>query len=424
MIRRDLIKALVSGGAATAAAASPAMAASKKSLTTEPTGADDRAYMTNLLNKIAAPPLGLLSQGKLKTNFNIEVSPIWDGRPKEVAYLECFGRLMSGLAPWLSLSGDDTPEGKQRGLLQQQALAAYAHSVDPASPDCFDWKGHGQTLVDSAYYVNALIRAPKSLWEPLDTLTKQRIIQAIKGLRRVSPPYTNWLLFAAMNEVFLLSVGEDWDPMRLDLAIKKNNEWYVGDGWVADGTSFHFDYYNSYVIYPMMVEILEVLERINPSFNNLKPAEEHAKWLKRMQRYGEHLERLVSPEGTYPPIGRSMTYRTAAFQPLGLLAWRKALPDSLTEAQVRGATMAAQKRIFTDPSNFNADGFLTIGFAGHQPELGDWYSNNGSMYIVSESFLSLGLPATDSYWTVPAEPWTAKKAFANDKFRKDYAVSY
>ncbi|MDV6332302.1 DUF2264 domain-containing protein [Asticcacaulis sp. 201] len=412
-------------GAVMGAATIPAMAGAATAATrgTAANAADDRAYMTGLMTQIATPVLSNMSQGQLQKNFKLELSPTWDGRPSGVAYLECFGRLMSGLAPWLNLPEDATPEGRLRKTFTDQALQSYVHSVDPKSPDYLLWSNAGQALVDSAYYTNAFLRAPK-LWDGLDTTTKVRIVTEIKGLRRVSPPYTNWLLFAAMNEAFLLSIGEDWDPVRLDLAIKKMNEWYVGDGWVADGVHFHYDYYNSYVIYPMMVEILEVLERLNPSFNNLKPADQHAIWLKRMQRYGEHLERMISPEGTYPPIGRSMTYRTAAFQPLGLLAWRKALPDSLPEGQVRAALTAAQKRIFANPSNFNDAGYLTIGFAGHQPTLGDWYSNNGSMYIVSESFLALGLPANDSYWTTPALPWTAKKAFANETFKKDYYVDY
>ena len=46
------------------------------------------------------------------------------------------------------------------------------------------------------------------------------------------------------------------------------------------------------------------------------------------------------------------------------------------------------------------------------------------MYIASESFIALALPAADSYWTAPAQAWTAKKAFANDTFRKDYYVDY
>jgi hypothetical protein len=418
MQRRDFMRALTLG------AASPLLSGQAcGALPNKPPATDDRAYMTGLLAKIASPVLANMSQGKLKANFKPELSPTWDGRPVDVAYLECFGRLISGLAPWLNLPDDDTPEGKIRKTFTDQAIQSYAHAVDPKSPDYLLWSREGQPLADSAYFTNAFLRAPK-LWNGLDALTKQRVIKEIKGLRRVSPPYTNWLLFAAMNEAFLLSIGEDFDPLRVDLAIKKMNEWYVGDGWVADGAHFHYDYYNSYVIYPMIVEILEVLVRKKPTFNNLNPRDEKKKWVKRMQRYAEHLERMISPEGTYPPIGRSMTYRTAAFQPLGLLAWRKALPKSLPGPQVRAALTAAQHRIFDNPTNFDDAGYLTIGFAGHQPTLGDWYSNSGSMYIASESFIALGLPASDTYWTAPAQAWSAKKAFANDSFHKDYYVDY
>jgi hypothetical protein len=384
----------------------------------------DRDAMLGLLQKMAEPVLANLARGELKKRFPLELSPTWDGRSPDVAYLECFGRLIAGIAPWLALPEDATAEGRLRARLRQLALQSYAHAVDPASPDYLGWRSGGQALVDSAYFTNALMRAPKALWEPLDAATKRRIVAEIRGLRRIEPPYINWMLFAAMNEAFLLSVGEEADPMRTNVAIRKVNEWYVGDGWIKDGETFHFDYYNSYVMYPMLFEILEVLERHDAPFWNGKPADLRAQAGKRMQRYGEHLERFISPAGTYPPIGRSLTYRTAVFQPLALLAWRKQLPASLPEGQVRAALRAVHDAIWADPTNFTKDGWLTIGFVGHHPELADIYSNNGSMYIASASLLALGLPPDDSYWTSPAQDWTQKKAFAGRAFPKDYAVSY
>ncbi len=415
MKRRDLMKAML---------AAPALTAAAVEAKPSPAIADDRAYMTGLLTKIASPVLANMAKGQLHQAFAPELSPIWDGRNVKVAYLECFGRLMSGMAPWLALPDDATPEGRQRAVFRDQALTAFSHSVDPASPDCLLWAGEGQVLVDAAFYCRALVRARKSLWEPLDSTTKARIVATIKSLRSISPPYTNWLLFAAMNEAFLLSVGEDWDPMRVDLAIRKIGEWYAGDGWSGDGPRLHFDYYNAYVIWPMLVEVLEVMKACGATFNALKPAEQLDLAVKRMQRHGEELERMISPEGTWPPIGRSLTYRSAAFQPLGLMAWKKTLPLSLPEGQVRAATLAAQRRIFADPSNFDAQAYLTIGFAGHRPEIGDSYSNSGSMYIVSESFIALGLAANDSFWTSAALPWTAKKAFSNVPFARDHYVDY
>lgn len=420
MERRNFIKAMAVSGVATVVGTDSISATEKKRVSKESKGKNetDRAYWTDLLYKMAAPVLSSMAKGELRKQMKVEVSPSWDGRTVEVTYLECFGRLMLGLAPWLTLPDDDTEEGKQRKQLREWALESLVHSVDPKSPDYLLWRQEGQPLVDSAFYSNALIRAPKQLWDPLDAVTKKRIIEELKQMRRVRPSYSNWLLFAAMNEAFFLLIGEEYDPMRIDLSLRKMDEWYVGDGWYSDGERFHFDYYNSYVIQPMLVEILEVME---PKGKTRTGQYELA--LKRMQRYGDILERLVSPEGTFPTFGRSLTYRTAAFQPLSLLAWKKQLSSMLTEGQVRAALTAVHKSIFSDPSNFNSEGFLTIGFAGHQPDMSDSYSNNGSMYLTSASFLPLGLPASDSFWTSPAADWTAKKAFSNHSFAKDHAIS-
>ena len=77
---------------------------------------------------------------------------------------------------------------------------------------------------------------------------------------------------------------------------------------------------------------------------------------------------------------------------------------------------------FANPSNFTSDGFLTLGFCGHQPGLANIYSNNGSMYITAESLLPLGLRASDSFWAAPAEDWTAKRAYAGMPFTQDHAL--
>lgn len=422
--RRNFLAAMGTGAALAAApvpAATKSLASSSAAL---PSGADDRNYSLKLLEKMASPILSRMSQGKLQREWQPELSPTWDGRNPKVAYLEGFARLIDGIAPWLALPDDSSTEGRMRATLRSQALASYAHSVDPNSPDYLLWASEGQPLVDSAYFTSALLRAPDALWKPLDATTKQRIITEIQSLRRVSPPYTNWLLFAAMNEVFLLSVGAQWDPVRIDLAVRKFNEWYVGDGWYADGTRFHFDLYNSYVIHPMLTQILEVLVATNAKFNSLKAPELLPLQYQRMQRYSEELERMIGPDGAYAAIGRSLTYRTAAHQPLGFLAWKKKLPAKVPEGQVRAATMASQRRVFADPSNFDANSFLTIGFTRHQPTLGDIYSNAGSMYIASESLIALGLPANDSYWTAAPQPWTMRLAYSGLDFPKDYYVDY
>ena len=218
----------------------------------------DREVWSELCYKIAQPILENMSKGELQKNMNLELSPTWDGRNKKVAYMEAFGRLMAGISPWLALPDDDTKEGKMRKQLRDWAVQSYKNAVDPNSPDCLLWEGPTQILVDAAYIAESFMRAPDATWNLLDETTKQRYIDRFIGLRVIRPAYNNWLLFRAMTESFLLSIGEKADQYALTVAVNKINEWYLSDGWYSDGPEFALDYYNSYVIHPMYIEVLEV----------------------------------------------------------------------------------------------------------------------------------------------------------------------
>ena len=95
-------------------------------------------------------------------------------------------------------------------------------------------------------------------------------------------------------------------------------------------------------------------------------------------RYAAIQERLISPEGTFPAIGRSLTYRYGAFQHLAEIALRHQLPAAVHPAQVRCALTAVMSRMNSAPGTFDEKGWLTIGFAGHQPSIGEAYISTGS----------------------------------------------
>lgn len=377
----------------------------------------DRAYWVDMLYRIAQPVLSQMAEGKLQQNMTLELSPIWDGRDTRVAYLETFGRLMAGVAPWLNLPDDNSEEGKKRAQIRKWALKSYANGVDPESPDYLHWNIHSQNLVDAAYLAESFLRCP-SLWQSLDATTQQRYVKEFKSLRTILTPYNNWLLFRAMVEAFLLNVGEEADGYALGVATRKISEWYLSDGFYSDGPEFSLDYYNSYVIHPMFIEVLEIME---PKGLYAPVKKELA--LRRMQRFNQLIERLISPEGTFPAIGRSATYRMGAFQSLAMSAWKYGLPEGMTNGQVRHALTTVMKNMFGVEGNFNKEGFLQLGFAGHQPDLADYYTNNGSLYMTSLVFLPLGLPESHPFWSDPAEDWTSRKAWSGRSFRKDYHES-
>ena len=257
---------------------------------------------------------------------------------------------------------------------------------------------------------------------PLDDVTKQRYLEEFKQLRRVEPPYTNWFLFSSEIESFIAKAfgTKEYDDFRVMMPIRKVEEWYVGDGWYADGPVFAFDYYTSYVFHAMYLETLQNMIDANQKGTRLEYKKYYDRELKRAQKFAIILERFISPEGTFPVIGRSTPYRTAAMQPLALMAWYQTLPKDLTNGQVRAALTAVLHRMWDHQNNYNEGGYLTIGFCGSQPGTADWYTNNGSLYMASLTFMPLGLPADHDFWTCPAEEWTQVKAWNGKPFPKDH----
>ena len=382
---------------------------------------NDREYWCQEAYKMAKPVLENMAKGELQKNMKTEFSPSFDNRNRKVVYMETFGRLMAGIAPWLALPADDTPEGQQRRQLREWALQAYKNSVDPENPDNLVWGAAGQNLVDAAYIAESFIRAYDALWVPLDQTTKDRYIKEFKKLRSIEPPYTNWFLFSSTIESFIAkAVGlREYDDFRVMMTIRKVEEWYVGDGWYADGPVFAFDYYSSYVFHAMYLETLQNMLDAKAN-TRLEYQKYYDRALKRAQKFAIILERFISPEGTFPVIGRSTPYRLAAMQPLALMAWYQKLPQDLSNGQVRAALTQVMHRMYDQQQNYNDAGYLTIGFCGHQPETADWYTNNGSLYMTSLAFMPLGLAADHPFWTDKAEPWTQVKAWGGQPFPKDH----
>lgn len=406
MIRRSFLQFL-------SFSALPGLSAIKPALQQQ----TDREYWIKTLTMLASPVLELLSKAQLKAKMPVETKPGHEQSRSEVTHLEAFGRLMAGMAPWLELGPDDSSEGKLRKQYISLARQSLSHAVNPLSADYMNFTKGGQPLVDAAFLAHALLRAPQQLWHEFDKGTQQHLIAALISTREIRPPYNNWLLFSGIIEAALLKFSGKWDPMRVDYAIRQHLAWYKGDGTYGDGPDFHFDYYNSYVIQPMLLDILITMEE-----NGKGNKEIYDLILKRAQRYAAIQERLISPEGTFPPTGRSLAYRFGAFQLLAQMALMKALPSEITPAQVRSALTAVIKKCMEAPGTFNKQGWLSIGLYGSQPGLGENYISTGSLYLCTTGLLPLGLKPEDEFWSSAAADWTAKKVWSGQQVKADKAL--
>jgi hypothetical protein len=252
----------------------------------------------------------------------------------------------------------------------------------------------------------------------LDATVRRNLVAALESTRIITPVFNNWLLFSATIEAALASLGAKWDRMRVDYALRQHEQWYRGDGTYSDGPDFRFDYYNSFVIHPMLLDVLDVCRDEMPGWKEMAVRVEH-----RARRYAAVLERLIAPDGSFPPIGRSLAYRFGAFHLLAQMALRHSLPENVLPAQARGALTATIRRSMDAPGTFDAGGWLRIGFCGHQPGIGEQYISTGSLYLCSVGLLPLGLAPTDEFWWGSPQPWTSVRAWSGQAFPIDKALA-
>ena len=380
----------------------------------------DREYWVKTMIKMVEPIYTNLSRNTLRKNMPVETR---DGLNtgndrKEVTHLEALGRSFAGIAPWLNLPVDETEEGKLRAEYIDLVVKSLTNAVDPESPDYMPFdRPYNQKLVDAAYVAEGLLRSKDQIWPRLDTITQQRLVKEFKASRRFKAPDKNWLMFSATIEAALLEFTGECNMKPINYALQKHKEWYKGDGWYGDGRNFHLDYYNSYVIQPMLIDVLSVMKK-----HEVEGADFYDVQLQRLIRYADQQEKMISPEGTYPVLGRSMGYRFGAFQVLAQVSWMKLLPEHIKPAQVRCALTKAMKRQLIK-GTFDKDGWLNLGFCGHQPEIADRYVSTGSNYLCTFIFLPLGLQADDEFWTAKPEEWSSVKIWSGSRdIKKDGSI--
>ena len=365
------------------------------------------------LERVAGPVLAAAGEGRLAASL-----PAMPGREDRAPFApaEACIRTLAGIAPWMELSDVPTAEQELQRQMQDAARRAIGFGVEPGHPDRWPFERPGQPLVEAAFLCHALLRAP-SLYDGLEGPTRVRLFAALRASRSMMPYNNNWVLFAAMVEAWMLSIGKPHDPERLHHALDQFGVWYMGDGTYGDGPELHHDYYNSFVIQPMLIDILNVIERVEG-----EPHPMAAAAAERFTRYAAVQERQIGPDGTYPPVGRSLCYRCGAFHHLAQAALQHRLPEAVAPAQVREALTSVITRGLDAPRTFNEDGWLRPGLAGHQPGLAEGYICTGSLYACSLALLPLGLPEGDAFWADPPEPWTSRRLWAGEDLPADRAL--
>ena len=379
----------------------------------------NRSDWVKYADRLVRPVLTAAAEGRLEPALAAEHHADVDPNRLRTAPLEAMGRVLSGIGPWLDAPGLAAQEAAVRDEFAELSRQSLSFQADPDHPAYLRFRGEErQTLVDAAFLAQGILRAPKALWEKLDATSQARLQQAMVDLRNRKPGFNNWLLFGAMTEALLHATGAQADLMRIDYAVRQHEQWYVGDGTYADGPEFHFDYYNSYVIHPMLTDTLRAMSGVDPVWDEGWERLQQP----RLTRAAEIQERMIAPDGSFPVVGRSVCYRCGAFQTLAQAALLGLLPRTLSAGQVRSALSAVIERTLGPDASWRDDGFLRIGLVGHQPSLGEAYITTGSLYLAACVLLPLGLSPEDPFWTEPESPWTSVRVWdAGEDVPADHA---
>ena len=378
---------------------------------------EDRIFWVSTLQKIAFPVLNNLARNSLRKSMPYESN---SPEGKKFANFEAFARVFNGIAPWLELGVDTSEEGKIREKYIYLTLKSITNSVNPKNNDYIFVVEPKQSLVDVALFAQGLLRAKNQIWLNLPMEVQARLIRELKNTRIIAPYENHWLLYTSMIEAALLEFTGECDKERLLYGIRKfNDELYIGDAIYSDGEDFEVSYYNSLIIHPMLNDILKVMRKYGLQDGELLDVQ-----LMRSSRLASQLERLISPEGTYPLLGKSLSYRCGVFHLLSQAALLKILPRNINPAQVRSALTKVLRRQFQNKNNFNTDGWLIIGLNGSQIDISENDINTGSLYLCCAIFLALGLDSNDLFWTAPSAEWSSLKAWNGNQIQQDQSINF
>ncbi len=289
----------------------------------------------------------------------------------------------------------------ERGVGVDRLIDFYARGiasgVDPEAPDRWvRFDEHAQAKVEAASIALILDMTRPWLWERLDALTQQRVIDYFApAVGDDTYPKTNWLWFRIVVQTFLRSVGGPWSAQDIADDLALHDSLIREDGWISDGFERSYDHYVGWALhlYPVLWARMQGATEFAAGRTEADVA--------RLDRFLQDAVALVGSDGSPMIQGRSLIYRFAAAAPfwIGVIA---EVP-SLSAGRLRHAAGRIVGH-FAENGVPNSDDLLTMGWHHEWRGLAQSYSGPGSPYWAVKGLIGISLPADHPVWTAPSEP--------------------
>lgn len=267
--------------------------------------------------------------------------------------------------------------------------------VDPDAAD--RWvrlEEHPQAKVEAASLALILDLTRPWIWDALDELTQQRVVDYFApAVGDTTYPRTNWLWFRLVVQTFLRSVGGPWSPEDVAADLALHDSFVRADGWLSDGEERSYDHYVGWALH-----IYPVLWSRMRGANELA-GERLSGDVAALDRFLQDAVHLIGGDGSPLLQGRSLIYRFAAAAPfwVGVLAGVPSVPlGALRHAAEKVVSHFAERGVPDERD------LLSMGWLDEWRQLAQAYSGPASPYWASKGLLGIMLPADHPVWA--AEP--------------------
>jgi len=341
-----------------------------------------RKDVQNAVKQLCNPLIPLYSKGCAQLHINNTSASYSD----KVAMMEAFSRPLWGLVPLLT--GDDYPE------LEKIYLEGIRNGTNPEHEEYWGIVGdYDQRLVEMAVYGLALALIPHKIWEPLSSKERDNLIAWLDQINHHKLYDCNWQLFAVMVNMGFKSVGVPYNHEVINKAFNKIEEYYLSDGWYADGKNAHSDYYVPFAIFYYGLIYAKLMKDVDPVRSEL--------FIERAKRFAKDFIFWFSEDGSAIPYGRSLTYRFSQAAFWSALVFAEV--EVYSWGVMKGIILRNLRWWFKQPI-FQSDGLLTIGYAYPNLLMSEGYNAPGSPYWALKTFLPLSLGEDHPFWTAEEEP--------------------
>ncbi|WP_232820206.1 DUF2264 domain-containing protein [Brachybacterium sp. YJGR34] len=306
--------------------------------------------------------------------------------------------------------GGADPEGHA-----EQYARGLAAGVDPRGANPWPRPAElPQSKVEACSVALALDLTREWIWDRLDQLTRDRLVEWFSEVIGTRYPPVNWVWFRIIVLTFLRSVddrfasGEPAAALRADLAQDlRIHESLVRDhGWFDDGPVRGVDHYNTWAFAALPILWLRMRGIRDLEADGLVTAADPLRHQERVAAFTHDALGLVGGDGAPLLQGRSLVYRMATAAPF----WSAALagladgPDPLLAPGALRRAASGELAHFLRHGVPDDRGLLTLGWFHEFPEMAQSYSGPGSPYWACKGFLGLILPADHPVWTAPEQP--------------------